>query len=557
MKCRYRHIRRRAEAYASAMYYSACSLSGISHNGAVKAEENARTRSRWWLKGNDPNHPTLKGSDPRKEKLDSLPSTSERTSGDDQTTDDDDDNESLAGDLQDDGPHDDFNVPILARDDDLGNTFGTLSNFCNNSSNGQKTSPALTKNVHLEQSVPQPVSPSTTVLDKQDVGGIEEMLRVYSSYPNQSLTDLHDQKPPPMLTHSAVQVTSESEADESIYSNGSTSFQGLHANYGVKRSRKRDRGDYSAHLDQAFIEAKIQRAKTELLSSVSDGASPVFKRALDSLEKYGKKAKKRKLSSSTRSESSDIDGTWLMISPPEYPTCLGKNGDGDSLFTLGRMSFDMYQPADLICSIQKQYNTIHPVSRKDIPQYVPKSLRQEVAKECGGSQGCLRTYNIIASFTIEDIDRSQTAAEVPRCESKKLSGIMTNYGYSLSDPTCPGRKSVWFSGGTIEPADDETLPDWKKVFGSHLDDNSSEGSAAPTNSTAKDNATEADKARNLASKMLLGAVSEPMDSNGIIGFHMNKPIGGHGCAYVDIVYMDDDLRVMRGHSGSVYVFRKV
>lgn len=66
----------------------------------------------------------------------------------------------------------------------------------------------------------------------------------------------------------------------------------------------------------------------------------------------------------------------------------------------------------------------------------------------------------------------------------------------------------------------------------------------------------ADEARHTAQNILLGAVSEPMDESGTIGFHLKRPIGGHSSAFVDLIYMDDDIRVMRGHSGSVYLFKR-
>jgi hypothetical protein len=104
--------------------------------------------------------------------------------------------------------------------------------------------------------------------------------------------------------------------------------------------------------------------------------------------------KKRKLSSSNLGiDGTDIDGTWMMISPPDYPSIIGKNSEGDCLFTLGRMTFGMFEPSDLICSIQKQYNTIKSVKSKDLPRYVPKSLRREVASERGRKDGeRLKTY---------------------------------------------------------------------------------------------------------------------------------------------------------------------
>lgn len=125
---------------------------------------------------------------------------------------------------------------------------------------------------------------------------------------------------------------------------------------------------------------------------------------------------------------------------------------------------------------------------------------------------------------------------------------MTNYAYTLPDPSVPGRLSIWFTGGTIEPADEdeESVRAWKKVFGFRQSDkrDKCEGPEG------------AEEARQMAQHILLGAVSEPMDEEGVIGFHFKRPIGGHSSAFCDIVYMDDDMRVMKGHSGSVYVFKR-
>lgn len=135
---------------------------------------------------------------------------------------------------------------------------------------------------------------------------------------------------------------------------------------------------------------------------------------------------------------------------------------------------------------------------------------------------------------------------------------MTNYGYALPDPTSPDRKSIWFTGGTIEPADDDSLDEWKAIFGATT--TALEGNTTGISQGKKNQSTlveEAKKARTLASKILLGAVHEPIDNQGIVGFHLNKPIGGHGSAYCDVIYLDDELRIMRGHSGSIYVFKRV
>ena len=143
--------------------------------------------------------------------------------------------------------------------------------------------------------------------------------------------------------------------------------------------------------------------------------------------------------------------------------------------------------------------------------------------------------SIIASFTIETQEFDGAAVR----------GIMTNYAYTLPDPSEPQRLSIWFTGGTIEPAneDEESMRKWKEVFRSFHPDKV----GVPRDSN---------EARHLAQYMFLGAVSEPMDEKGLIGYHLERPIGGHGSAFCDIVYMDCDLRVMSGHSGSIYVFKR-
>ncbi len=162
------------------------------------------------------------------------------------------------------------------------------------------------------------------------------------------------------------------------------------------------------------------------------------------------------------------------------------------------------------------------------------------------SPACKR-FSIIASFTIEQSGETQDDKYASDTQANEpLRGILTNYGYALPDPAHPDRKSIWFTGGTVEPADDDRIDEWRKVFGSTAQAPNKKQSSADT-----------EKARTLASRILLGAVHEPMDEQGIVGFHLNRPIGGHGSAYCDIVYMDDELRVMRGHSGSIYVFKRV
>jgi hypothetical protein len=61
-------------------------------------------------------------------------------------------------------------------------------------------------------------------------------------------------------------------------------------------------------------------------------------------------------------------------------------------------------------------------------------------------------------------------------------------------------------------------------------------------------------ARVLAAKVLLGAKSsEEMDEDGKLSYELQRPIGGHGKCFLDVLYQDDDLRIARGHLDSILV----
>jgi hypothetical protein len=126
---------------------------------------------------------------------------------------------------------------------------------------------------------------------------------------------------------------------------------------------------------------------------------------------------------------------------------------------------------------------------------------------------------------------------------RPIRGILTTQGYSIPDPKFPNRLSIWFSGGTLEVQDEvDDLDEWKRIF-----DIESAPDRAPK-----------EYANILAARVLLGAVlPDKVEEDGTMSFVLKRPIGGHGSVFCDIVYMDEKLRVMRGHHGSVYVCIRV
>jgi len=332
----------------------------------------------------------------------------------------------------------------------------------------------------------------------------------------------------------------------------------------------------------------------DLKRSGGDVTTPAFLSCLQVLKAcYAAKGWDARWSSSSAEEASGLalsspfylDGSWSTLSKPTYSDCLGRNEKGEYLYTLGRMSFDMFRPTQLKCSVQGSYNIVrprdHPASNGgSLPLWnsnnlihnhdrkrsmnVPRGMQHLQSSMIGGmtatnhkgkqtSRPAVRNYDIVVAFTIE---ANQTRKGQPATSDESsidrefvldqpIHGILTNHGYCVPDPDTPNRLSIWFSGGEIKVQNDESTKDldrWRKVF---------DESHAPRRDVRE-------YARVLAAKCLLGAKLYKMDpEDGVLSYELKRPIGGHGQVYCDVLYCDDDLRIVQGHRGSIFVFRRV
>ena len=267
--------------------------------------------------------------------------------------------------------------------------------------------------------------------------------------------------------------------------------------------------------------------------------------------------------------SATVEGTWLSLSRPDYTHCLGKNEKQHYVYTLGRLSFDMFRPTGLRCSIQGEFNTVNVLEGGDLlPEYVPRKLQKEVLR-CKHSGGRLLTYNIVVAFVIEPnqdrhgnqigevgdvsvgnpdgVNAEKRRKHYPRHRHRPITrpirGIMTNLGFMLPDPKNPNRLSIWFTMGQLEVNDEESdLKEWQRIFDNH---------GAPKRALRE-------RAHMLAAKLFLGAdVPDQMEEDGTMRYELKRPIGGHGLAFTDVLYLDEDLRILRGHHGQIYVCARV
>jgi len=255
----------------------------------------------------------------------------------------------------------------------------------------------------------------------------------------------------------------------------------------------------------------------ELRANGGDATTPAFVDCLSMLSEAYKKYPSTQIHTST--------GTWATLSKPNFKECLGRHpSSGEYMYTLGRMSFDMFPRGDLKCSLRGSFNIVGSVenSLDNEGLILPSSLKLE------DLQG-IKTYNISIPFRIEDTN---------------LHGIITSYGYMYPDPHIAGRYSVWFTRGILEhdlehheggDLNQSTKEEWKNIFGDMR-------------------RTLSERAKVIAARLFLGVCSpEVMEDDGSMEYIFMKPIR----AYCDVLYLDENLRIIRGNLGTIYVFYRI
>ena len=160
-------------------------------------------------------------------------------------------------------------------------------------------------------------------------------------------------------------------------------------------------------------------------------------------------------------------------------------------------------------------------------------------------------YSIVVALTINasQTRRGETvnAGDIDKKDDyvvrRPLRCLLTNHGHCLPDPNVPNRLSVWFTGGSLELQDEtENLEEWKHLF---------DQDEVPRRDLSE-------LARVLAARVLLGAqIPEGMEEDGRLSYSLKRPIGGHGKVFCDVLYSDENLRIARGHNGTIFVFTKV
>ena len=158
------------------------------------------------------------------------------------------------------------------------------------------------------------------------------------------------------------------------------------------------------HRPRLFT-TKVVRSEVinTLLTSFGDMTDPRFTAALDVLATIYR-------SSGVDARSMDnylhlLNGSWRSLSRPAYQGCLGMKSDGSFCYTLQTMSFGMFRPGNLRCSVQNTLTHISPASSSadGSPTIAPWSLRRELAvlsesQESEHGSNSLQKYSMLKSY---------------------------------------------------------------------------------------------------------------------------------------------------------------
>jgi hypothetical protein len=201
-------------------------------------------------------------------------------------------------------------------------------------------------------------------------------------------------------------------------------------------------------------------------------------------------------------QSPILHQNWLLISAPNFPS--GEQlADCKFSYTLGRLAFNMFQPTKL--------------------KLVVDRVSQPVFLLADGET---RNHDIVVEFTAIDDNFPQ------------ISGIVRNL--ATCKPISDKLLQAQFTGGTLQPQPTTNLETWQQIFGEQ---------SQPEKTNFKD------QIMSFFLKLMFGLVP-PQTMNpetGEITFTMKRSPKGK----LEIIYVDEEMRITKGEKGTVLVFTSI
>lgn len=221
-------------------------------------------------------------------------------------------------------------------------------------------------------------------------------------------------------------------------------------------------------------------------------------------------------------QSPFLAGRFVSLTRPEFPGRIKQEGNAHlDQYTLGRMSFNIFQPNDLVCTIVETRNDL------------VLAPQQEDAND----ESRILAYPL----------KTQMIVHTPKGD---FPASIHMKAVASSDKQPTNRLGVTFAGGTLTPgaevrSDSTKLALWKEVFA--------------------DAYKKAEAERSYVSSFVqfvfkwLFQLTTPTDEEAdadetnSVSFEMGRC--PHG--FIDVLYLDEDLRITKGNRGTVVIVERV
>lgn len=199
-------------------------------------------------------------------------------------------------------------------------------------------------------------------------------------------------------------------------------------------------------------------------------------------------------------------GNWNSLSSANYPGRISGTDSDVFQYTLGRISFNLFQPRNLICTINGVMNYVQKIKNVNGETFV--------------------TYSNSIDLTIHT-DDGDLPAEI------FISGHCS--------PESDTRSTVVFTGGELRKGasvhGSKSLTElWDKTFDGAYD--------------------EAQKNQGYVEwfmlKILIFMLDMTMPSDKSMKYEMKRPMKG----YIDFLFLDDELRITRGNRGTIVIVER-
>lgn len=220
-------------------------------------------------------------------------------------------------------------------------------------------------------------------------------------------------------------------------------------------------------------------------------------------------------------------GDYTTLSVPNFPGRIkaSKNSEEDVVqYTLGRLSFNIFQPNELVCTVRSIQNQVHPQPKE----------RENREKDTAAF-----SYHFKVDLTIHTPDGN-------------LEATLINKGFCRENENRNNRMSVTFTGGILIPGyqtsnDNGKLALWERTFANAYE-------------RAREERTILGWIYHCCLVFFLG-LTLPTDSKHLgssrnknsFHFDIKRPPKG----FFDVLYLDDDMRITKGNRGTISVLERV